>query len=171
MPSYEQMQAGFSICADPYECEAEWQKRGKYRDGGAVWHARIIAYMAGAETEKELLGREALGDANDRLQIELMATDNQWKKTKAQWEKLESRLRVMTRMLVRRHKVRIESVAKALLAKTTLSARQLDKMVGRSAADVKSNSPLAYATAMNESERKALRAALDKLATQSGNST
>ena len=42
--------------------------------------------MAGAETEKELLGQKALGDANDQLQIELMASDNQWKKTKAQWK-------------------------------------------------------------------------------------
>ena len=160
-PNYEQMQAGVSICADPYECEMEWQKRGKYRDGNAVWHARIIAYMAGAETEKELLGQEALGDADDQLQIELMATDNPWKKTEVQWEKLESRLRAMTRMLVRRHKALIERVAKALLTKTTLSARQLDKMVGKSVADVKRNSPTAYAAAMNESERKALRAALE----------
>ena len=160
-PNYEQMQAGVSICADPYECEAEWQKRGKYRDGNAVWHARIIAYMAGAETEKELLGQEALGDADDQLQIELMATANPWKKTEVQCEKLESRLRAMTRMLVRRHKALIERVAKALLTKTTLSARQLDKMVGKSVADVKRNSPTAYAAAMNESERKALRAALE----------
>jgi hypothetical protein len=34
-------------------------------------------------------------------------------------------------MLVRRHKARIERVAKALLAKTPLSAEALDKLVGK----------------------------------------
>ena len=56
------------------------------------------------------------------------------------WERLEPRLRAMTRMLVRRHRNRIERVAKALLAKTTLSAKQVDKLVGRSVDDVKVNS-------------------------------
>jgi hypothetical protein len=36
----------------------------------------------------------------------------------------------MTRMLVRRHRARIERVAKALLDKTTLTAKQIDKLVG-----------------------------------------
>jgi hypothetical protein len=33
---------------------------------------------------------------------------------------------------VRRHRQRIERVAKALLAKTTISGKQLDRLVGRS---------------------------------------
>jgi hypothetical protein len=152
---YEKMKAGFSICFDPYECEQEWQKRGKYRDRNAVWHARIITYMAGAETERELLGKRAIGDANDKLEIARMASEIGF-----QWKRAEPRLRAMTRMLVRRHGPRIEHVAKALLAETTLSSRQLDKLVGRSVADVKPNNW--YGTTMDESERKALRAALDK---------
>ena len=47
----------------------------------------------------------------------------------------------MTRMLIRRHRDRIERVAKALLKKTTLTGRQLDKLVGRSVDDLKVNAP------------------------------
>jgi hypothetical protein len=57
------------------------------------------------------------------------------------WDRTEARLRAMTRMLVRRHRARIERVAKALLTKTTLSAKELDKLVGRSVNDVKVNAP------------------------------
>jgi hypothetical protein len=65
----------------------------------------------------------------------------------APWDRLEPRLRAMTRMLIRRHQARIESVAKALLAKTSLSAKQLDKLVGRSVDDVKVNAPFLLAMA------------------------
>jgi hypothetical protein len=61
------------------------------------------------------------------------------------WVKTEARLRAMTRMLVRRHRARIERVAKALLANTTLSAEELDKLVGRSVNDVKVNAPFLLA--------------------------
>ena len=63
----------------------------------------------------------------------------------ADWDKLEPRLRAMARMLVRRHQERIELVARALLAKTTLSAKALDKLVGRSVDDVKVNAPFLLA--------------------------
>jgi len=164
-PSYEEMRAGYSITFDPYACEAEWQKRGKYRVRDAVWHARAIAYMAGAESERELLGEEATGDAKDKVEIARMLSEII---SEDQWKRVEPRLRAMTRMLVRRHKAKIVRVAKALLSKRTLSRRQLDNMVGRSVADVKPNSPV---IAMNESERKALRAALDKLAERSARGT
>jgi hypothetical protein len=44
-------------------------------------------------------------------------------------------------MLVRRHRVLIERAADALLRKTTLNAKQLDKLIGRSVNDVKVNAP------------------------------
>jgi hypothetical protein len=47
----------------------------------------------------------------------------------------------MTRMLVRRHRVLIARVADALIDRTTLSAEELDKLVGRSVDDVKVNAP------------------------------
>jgi hypothetical protein len=38
-------------------CLGQWEIRGKVRDNlDAVFHARIIAYMAGAEGEVVLLG-------------------------------------------------------------------------------------------------------------------
>lgn len=55
------------------------------------------------------------------------------------WDRLEPRLRAMTRMLVRRHRRLITRVAKALLARTTLTAEELDRLVGRSVDEVKSN--------------------------------
>jgi hypothetical protein len=50
-------------------------------------------------------------------------------------------------MLVRRHRARIERVAEALLAKTKLSAKQVDKLTGRSVNDVKVNAPFLLAMA------------------------
>ena len=47
----------------------------------------------------------------------------------------------MTRMLVRRHRHRIERVAPALLTKRKLSGRQIDKLAGRSIADVPDRLP------------------------------
>jgi ATP-dependent Zn protease len=141
---YKSRTAGVSICPDPYACLYEWERRGKVRDSqNAVWIARTIAFMAGAEAQVELLGtpRSRIGDADDRYQIALMLEEI----APANWDRYEARLRAMTRRLVRRHKARIERVAKALLAKTTLSAEELDKLVGRSVADVKVNAPFLLA--------------------------
>jgi ATP-dependent Zn protease len=156
---YERLVAGHSITFEPYACEAEWEKRGRYRSRNSVWHARIIALMAGAESEQELLGKQALSDGSDKREIAWMKEELSGISEDQFWQRFEPRLRAMTRMLVRRHRARIERVAKALLAKTTLSRRQVDKLVGRSVADVKPSPPLV----MNESELAALRAALDKL--------
>ena len=95
--------------------------------------------MAGAEAEAELLGAVPRCDSDDRYQIELMA--EQLYRDEISWEKLEPRLRAMTRMLVRRHRVLIARVADALIDRTTLSAEELDKLVGRSVDDVKVNAP------------------------------
>jgi ATP-dependent Zn protease len=142
-PDYDEETAGVSITEEPYACLSEWSKRGKVRDhADAVWHARIMVSMAGAEAEAELVGSAAIGDGDDRKQIGLMAEELSCTDF---WERLEPRLRAMTRMLVRRHRARIERVAKALLAKTTLSAKQLDKLVGRSVDDVKVNAPFLLA--------------------------
>lgn len=142
-PNYTELVAGQTITSDPYECLHEWEKRGHGRDSrDAHLHARIITYMAGAEAEKILLGSGGVGDSDDRKQIALMAEELH---RDTDWEKLEPRLRAMTRMLVRRHKDRIERVAKALLARTTLSRKALDKMVGRSVDDVRMNAPFLLA--------------------------
>lgn len=148
-PDHVEETAGLTITAEPYACLHEWEKRGKVPDfPDEVFHARIMTYMAGAEAEAVLLDRIAVGDADDRKQIALMAEELCYSPP---WEKLEPRLRGMTRMLVRRHRARVERVVKALLAETTLNGEQLDKLVGRSVEDVKVNAP--YLLAMNEWHR------------------
>jgi hypothetical protein len=132
--------AGHSVTHDPYVALYEWEKRGKARGPEAVWHARIIAFMAGAEAECELLGSAQPGDGDDRYQIELMA--EQLCSDEKSWERLERRLRAMTQMLVRRHRTRIDCVANALIVKKTLDGEELDRLVGRSVADVRVNAPL-----------------------------
>jgi ATP-dependent Zn protease len=142
-PNYTEAEAGHTFTSDPYDCLHEWGKRGHFRDNlDAVYHARIMTYMAGAEAEMILLGSGGIGDGDDRKQIALMAEELH---RGTAWEKLEPRLRAMTRMLVRRHRHRIERVAKALLARTTMSAKALDKMVGRSVDDVRMNAPFLLA--------------------------
>lgn len=123
--------AGHSLTHDPWDCIYEGEKRGKVRKPDAVWHARIIGFMAGAEAEAELLGTVPRGDGDDRYQIELMAEELETPAKR--WDtKIEPRLRAMTRMLVHRHRVLIERVAQALIDQTTLSREELDNLVGRS---------------------------------------
>lgn len=131
-PNYDEGAWGVSHTHSANVCHLEWERRGKLRDLAAAQHARIMTYMAGAETEAVLLRRTAVGDGDDRVQIALMAEELYHSPP---WELFEPRLRAMTRMLVRRHRALIERTAKALLAKTTLSAKQLDKLIGRSVAD------------------------------------
>jgi hypothetical protein len=137
--NYAERTEGHSITPSPHACEWAWEKRGKVRGDNAVWHARIITLMAGAESEKACLGQEALGDDDDRYQILLMF--DEIRSSRTDWESYEARLRAMTGMLVRRHQARIRRVAQALLAKRRLSTEELDRLVGRSVADVKVNAP------------------------------
>jgi ATP-dependent Zn protease len=141
-PDFDEGSAGHSITPDPYDCIYEWEKRGKVRHSEAAWHARIIAFMAGVEAEKELLAvpdHSEFGDESDRIQIDRMASGLD---RDADWKKVEPRLRAMTRLLVRRHKALIERTAEALLKAETISAEALDKIIGRSVNDVKVNAPM-----------------------------
>lgn len=123
-PSYRNRSRGVSITHDPHVCLSAWERRGKVRNSAdAVYIARIISTMAGAEAEAELLGVEPIGDGVDREQIEEMARELTGNYS---WPRLEPRLRKMTRMLVRRHRARIECVAEALLAE-----RQAGRQAGR----------------------------------------
>jgi hypothetical protein len=150
-PNYREGEGGHAITSDPYLCLHEWEKRGHFRDSlDAVFHARIMTYMAGAEAEKLLLGTEAVGDDDDRKQIEVMAGQLH---RDVDWDKLEPRLRAMTRMLVRRHRTRIERVVKELLAKNMVGGKVLDKLVGRSIDDVRRNAPLLLAMHAKTAQR------------------
>jgi ATP-dependent Zn protease len=127
-PDYAAGAAGHAVTEDPLACESEWYRRCKFRSNGAVYRARIITYMAGAEAEVALLGATNGGDGSDRHQINLMV------------ECLDrcdlDMLRRMTRTLVCRHRRRIDRVATALLKRKTLTRKQIDKLAGRSVADL-----------------------------------
>jgi ATP-dependent Zn protease len=139
VPDYEDGCAGYSITFDPCACIYAWERRGKVRGEDAVWHARIMTYMAGAEAESVLLGLAPQGDGHDLRDIELMAEELQG--SAENWSRIEMRLRSLTRMLVQRHRARIERVAAALLKQKTLSREQLNRLVNRSVDDVKVNAP------------------------------
>jgi hypothetical protein len=137
-PNYRSRSRGVNVTHSPAACRAAWVKRGKVRASyNAVYLARIICTMAGAEAEADLLSLLTNGDGNDREQIELMAR----KLTGYDWARLEPRLRRMTRMLVHRHRARIVRVAMALIARIELSTKEVDQLVGRSVDDVKANGP------------------------------
>ncbi len=141
-PNVKEMIAGTAITFDPYDCDTEWRKRGKWRRGESLWQGRIITFMAGAEAEIEFFGHCVGGDGHDRSQIEEMAEELLLELPPGVgWNTREPRLRAMTRMLVRRHRTRIERVAQALLTHRTQSAEDLDRLVGRSVNDVKANEP------------------------------
>lgn len=124
-PDYDEGAWGHSITGGLYAAIADARdKHDKVRGPDAIWHARIIVSMAGAESEAELLGLTAIGDGDDRMEIAKMASEY----SDNFWDKLEPRLRAMTRMLVRRHRVRIERIAKALLVKTTLTGEAIDRL-------------------------------------------
>jgi hypothetical protein len=58
----DRAEAGHALTDDPHSCLHEWEKRGKVREkGNAVWHARIMTYMAVAETLNARGIRTALG--------------------------------------------------------------------------------------------------------------
>jgi ATP-dependent Zn protease len=144
--------AGHAITNDPWACLYAWEQRGKVRDeADAVWHAGIITLMAGAEAVAVLLGVVSRGDGEDRYQIASMAKELET--PDESWDRIERRLRAMTRMLVRRHRARIERVAQTLIERKTLSREELDNLVGRSVDDVKVNAPFLLAMAkMRDSE-------------------
>jgi hypothetical protein len=130
-PDFDEGWAGYSHHGEFWSADAEWLRRGKCRTGQPhLQIAHVINLMAGAEAEIELLGNCEGGDGNDRKEISAIGR---------QFDFSEARLRKMTRMLVRRHRALIERVADALLAETTLSGPDLDKLVGRSIDDVKPN--------------------------------
>ena len=106
-PDYRERTAGYAATAAPDICINEWERRGKMRRSDDVaFRARIIGYMAGAETEAVLLGNKATGDSDDRKQIALMAECLGCDPDEF-WDRIEVRLRTMTRTLIRRHRQRV----------------------------------------------------------------
>ena len=135
---------GHAITEDIYRTQTEWERRGHWRDPHAIYVGRILTFMAGAEAVRVLLGEvDDPGDDDDRMQVLYMLDD--MPRAPADLGRYERRLRQITRMLVRRHRERIERVADELERRTTLSASRLDTLVGRSIDDVRMNAPFLLA--------------------------
>ena len=130
-PDFEKEVAGHAITANPNQVITYWwhEQRKQLREMRSAIHACIMALMAGAESEIVILGRCHGGDSDDRLQIALIVdeasdfTPQQW------WDRYEPRMRRQTRRLVRRHRDKIERVAKALLERETLQPDEVDALM------------------------------------------
>jgi hypothetical protein len=116
---YRGQSAGHAMTHDPWACIAAWQQRGKVsgdHEYEAAVRARIIAMMAGAESELLFYRNASDGDGaalpghhgSDRYDIEILATEHLGLDDE-QWARLEPRLRRMTQMLVRRHRATSQS--------------------------------------------------------------
>ena len=133
-PEYDDGCAGHSIIADLLMTAGVWDKRWKFRTGEAVYRARIIAVMAGTEAETELLGATEVADGDDRYQIDLMAEES-------------SPLRPRQVAGNDTHAGASPSAPDRARCrcsahrKRKLSGRQIDKLAGRSIADVPDRLP------------------------------
>ncbi|MFJ7441309.1 hypothetical protein ACIQW5_27105 [Methylorubrum thiocyanatum] len=123
-------EAGHSITSDPMVILGEWDRRGKWRgtDMGlaSVYRGRIIAVMAGAEAEAEILGECSGGDGDDRYQVALMLYEIAGEEAH---ERIEIRLRRFAQQLARKHRTDIERVAAALMERETLTGEEIDAML------------------------------------------
>ncbi|GLK71275.1 hypothetical protein KHC23_10905 [Ancylobacter dichloromethanicus] len=118
--------AGHVIIPDQWAILDSWEARERWRDERTAIMGRILAYMAGAEAEIEILGNCHGGDGDDRLWISRMLEEIPSERTPAQ---LEERLRGHTRALVRRHRAAIERLAGEIAQSRSLSAVQLTALL------------------------------------------
>jgi len=116
----------YAMIDDPVTVTGHWYERGRYRKGRTAYRGRILANMAGAETEKELLGWHPGGDDDDRRRILLVLEAAELDE---KWDRCEPRMRALTRQLVRRHRAKIERVARALLKRRMLQGDEIDALL------------------------------------------
>jgi hypothetical protein len=69
---------GHSITYHPTDTYERWEERGKFRgdDMHSIYVGRILTLMAGAEAERELLGKCNGGEGDDLYQIECEANSS-----------------------------------------------------------------------------------------------
>src|SRR5262249_18536509 len=95
-----------------------------------AYRAKVIESMAGREAEHECLGtRSRRGDRFDLDDIEKLMPKIYPGTSRAELRRRQNRLRRMTRVLVRRHRDKIERVALALLEHRTLSGKAIDALL------------------------------------------
>src|ERR1051326_278687 len=106
--------SGYSMIPEPLQAVGDWENRwAKYhRDLDAAYRARIMIQMAGRAAEEECVGDCPGGDGDDQYRVAGMIVDLGVDAKRG--EALQQRLRRMTAMLVRRHRQKIEALARAL---------------------------------------------------------
>ena len=97
----------------------------------AAFRGTMLARMAGAEAEIEILGHCKGGDGNDRVLIEMMAESDNSDFSQELWDRYEPRMRRQTRRPVRKNRDKIERVSAALLERQTLQADEIDDLFHR----------------------------------------
>jgi hypothetical protein len=112
---------GFSNLGSCEETWSEWQRQGRRRRPRHMFIGMAMAGMAGAEAERVILGRNGVGDTNDRACIDVLL--------KGAPQGVEARLRSFTKTLIRRHKDSIIAVARRLLGDVTLSDEDIRSII------------------------------------------
>jgi len=129
--------SGFSDIGQPGAAVKAWRQGGKRRSLAAAKRAKIIIYMAGGSAEEEFTGRRTSDyrdvAASSALLVSLMDEDDpnhQGLNRLFEGERLQRRLRRVAASLVRRHRERIEALARALLEKPVLADREIRDLIG-----------------------------------------
>jgi len=117
--------AGHCTIPDMWEVAAAWERNGKWRDPLSIVRCRILSYMAGRETEVEILGGCQGLDGDDLYQIALMSDEL------PAFDLHQARMRDQCRTLVRRYKSSIERVAVALLTSQALDGGEIAALVNK----------------------------------------
>jgi hypothetical protein len=139
----EEETAGVAIVHDPWMTASHWDQKlyehvmsggdgpaPKSRAYRSFFRAAILARMAGAEAENVILGQCAGGDGDDEYWIAMVVDSGDAEFSEAEWERSEPRMRRQVGCLIRRHRDKIENVATALLERCTLSAAEIDAVLG-----------------------------------------
>ena len=133
-------EAGHAIIRDPWATISRWEQEFmaqveqgreplKCHGVRSAFRGTIIARMAGAEAENELLGCYLGGDGNDRREIEMMAESGDAELPDDLWRRYEPRMRRQSRRLIRKHRSKVVCVAQALLKRTTLESAEIDDLL------------------------------------------
>jgi hypothetical protein len=100
----------------------------------ALADAFCVALFAGAEAERVILGNNDVGDSTDcdraTACLKEIGVRNASYVGDEAWERYEAKLRRNARQLVIRHRGLIEQVAGVLSARQTLSAAEIDAVLG-----------------------------------------
>ena len=130
VPDFDEETNGFALVTrEPDTNRAHWyDHHDKWRGLEVVFHANILVSMAGAEAERVVIGCDYGGDSDDETNISWMGA-SMMDTLSPERDRLLAQLRRHTSRLVRKHRLRIERVAFALMEHRTLQGHEIDELV------------------------------------------